>query len=1598
VRRQAKASSAGSIERQATVLGRRACAAGAVSLGAAGSGACQGGPLSGLRYRGALLVAALLAFALLALAPSAEATKYVSERIGNSGSTGGLLDDPRGVAVHQASGDVYVVDAGNQRVQQFDADRDFIRVWGADVIVSGEPNDNGTGFEICDTTAGNEAADCKKGIAGTQGGMFSLRATANCGTIFQPESNCRGGIAVNQTTGDVYVTDRFNLRVQQFTSTGAFVRAWGQDVDSGGGPGFEVCAVAADCKVGVSGSAGGAIGDPGSTGGFVDRSHGGGHPAVVPAGAPNAGNVLIPDPANRRVQEFTANGGFVRAFGADVETPAGGTALEVCTTTATCKEAAPGGGPSTPAGQFGAIEPKRVAADTTGAIYTVEQGFEGGVWRVQRFTPQAGAPGLGASLFSPGVLSASDSSRTPVDIAVDPADNRVYVVKVVEGGASTCADGKESLSFERRIFELSAAGVLLDTHLECAGFTSNNEIFGLALDGDRLLFSAQQRVYVADDVGITPAIAAVDAVTGVTADSAEVDATVNPNSVDNDFAPTVWRLQLSTDGLKWSTFANGTVPAGTVGVPISATADNLLANTGYQVRVVTQKPFANPEVPSPDASFTTLAVPPDVAAVRADSIGQTSARLTAQVTPRGAETDYRFEWGQGGLGNVVPVPDGPVGSGHSSVFVAEQLTGLQPGTTYQFRLVATNLEGPTTSATKTFTTATAPPDPQGRAYELVSPAYKFGGTGVGQFYRGIGTMASSGFAAWRGERFAALGDYGSTLLGTGGFAAANDWAFVERSGDSVGWQSHSPITHPSFEAEHAQFFGIRSSSDDLSAFLWGAANTWRLFPEMEKEWGSTANGFFLSDWGSPPAAPTRWELFGPDSLSEVEGASGVPTLWVAVKFSADGSTAAGVTGLTSGSPKLPLVPGLAGPGDPTARSFGDLVSGRSIYLVDMTQGLTDAYAIGERTLANVCTGAGAARTQVPAIDGSADLGAEACPAPELGRDSRLVSDHGATLAPGGGFNDSLAGTVSGDGSRVFFLAPDPAATGTPNGTSQFCSGTGAATLCPPQLFVREETPDGPVVRWISKAEDGLFGSQDASLTGAVRFEGSTPDGDKVFFRTNSPLTADDPNGSGAPAPGGVTSGNPSSDSWDLYRYDFPDAPGADPGDGELTRISAGPNADGDCNSPRVTGSEGIDTIGALRAHSDDGDRAYFTCAAPLPGVVAPSDPDRLTAPGGTPTTDDMTNLYLYDADLPQAERWGFVARLPRTIEDTVDACASTGTIPKSPFNLTNDATTTGLQQASSSDCVETTADGSFVTFMTMARLTRDDDVVPPTGDIYGYDVNSDELVRVTAPQGGDGEPQPCATSLATPLCWGGGSIDSAGSEASGGRVPTGLGLATHPLVDGDRIAFFHSPARLLPADNDDAWDVYQWRNGRLSLVSTGASTTDGALYKGNDRTGRNVYMVTRDRLSWQDTDAVADIYTARVGGGIPQPPPPAICDVLAGACEGSSSGDPADLGAGTAAFEGPGNAGIDGSADRCAKLAGNARKTARNAKRNRGAAKRYRRLASRSQGRRAAVLRRRAAVSQRRARRAAGNAKRTSRAAKRCRRGRATATDRRAAR
>jgi NHL repeat len=123
--------------------------------------------------------------------------------------------------------------------------------------------------------------------------------------------------------------------------------------------------------------------------------------------------------------------------------------------------------------------------------------------------------------------------------------------------------------------------------------------------------------------------------------------------------------------------------------------------------------------------------------------------------------------------------------------------------------------------------------------------------------------------------------------------------------------------------------------------------------------------------------------------------------------------------------------------------------------------------------------------------------------------------------------------------------------------------------------------------------------------------------------------------------------------------------------------------------------------------------------------------------------------------------------------------------------------------------------------------------------------------------------------------------------------------------DGSRV-FFNSADSLLPEDINGARDVYEWRNGFLSLISSGRSPAPSFLYSITPD-GHDVLFKTSETLLPEDRDGGAgSIYDARVEGGFSQaaaPVPPCIDE----ACQGTPASAPGLPTAATPTVHGPGN-------------------------------------------------------------------------------------------
>jgi alpha-tubulin suppressor-like RCC1 family protein len=124
------------------------------------------------------------------------------------------------------------------------------------------------------------------------------------------------------------------------------------------------------------------------------------------------------------------------------------------------------------------------------------------------------------------------------------------------------------------------------------------------------------------------------------------------------------------------------------------------------------------------AASLTLA-PPRVTTAAASDSSATSATLNGTLNPNGLASTARFEYGltsaYGSKAHVALVPDNGLDERNVSI----SISGLQAGTTYHYRLTATNGGGTSTGEDLTF--ATPPAVPAISAAELVAPGMEISG-------------------------------------------------------------------------------------------------------------------------------------------------------------------------------------------------------------------------------------------------------------------------------------------------------------------------------------------------------------------------------------------------------------------------------------------------------------------------------------------------------------------------------------------------------------------------------------------------------------------------------------------------------------------------------------------------------------------------------------------------------------------------------------------------------------------------------------------------------------------------------------------------------
>lgn len=129
----------------------------------------------------------------------------------------------------------------------------------------------------------------------------------------------------------------------------------------------------------------------------------------------------------------------------------------------------------------------------------------------------------------------------------------------------------------------------------------------------------------------------------------------------------------------------------------------------FQPEDIVFDPSGNPWVRNYTNSKVMKWLPlPDATTKAATEVGPETT-LNAEINPNGLSTSYQFEYGTtASYGNSIPASPESIGSGSSGVAVSKTIGGLTAGTTYHFRVTATNAAGATYGMDKEFTTTTLP--------------------------------------------------------------------------------------------------------------------------------------------------------------------------------------------------------------------------------------------------------------------------------------------------------------------------------------------------------------------------------------------------------------------------------------------------------------------------------------------------------------------------------------------------------------------------------------------------------------------------------------------------------------------------------------------------------------------------------------------------------------------------------------------------------------------------------------------------------------------------------------------------------------------------
>jgi DNA-binding beta-propeller fold protein YncE len=531
------------------------------------------------------------------------------------------------------------------------------------------------------------------------------------------------GVDVDEAEHLLYVADRGNNRIDVFdAATGEFVKAFGWGVLNGGSA-LQVCTEASDCLAGKAGSGAGQL--AGVEGIAVDND---------PTSS-GYRSVYVFEATNHRVQKFSPEGEFIWMVGDGVNVTTGG---DLCTKASgdTC---GPGTGGSA-AGQFDDPDGDTIAVGPDGTIYVGDRVEDSGIrkTRVQLYDPAGSYLGfLGGKLLE---VAGGAGATTALDVdsegnayvgtsggqgavrKYDPSGNQLVVFNP-SFNVNTLAVGPEDHVFVgdnsqsegeivSTIFEYDPDGALLRAiygSLEDRTFglavyeNPNGDIFAveLGVEGKKKILDIEfpppgpvvyprESTLFANPIGNT---------------KATLHGKVNPEG-----EATTYHFEYITDedfDAAGETFGSGTIKTPESGPlpadfdlhPVQAELTGLVAETIYHFRIVVKSAATGPSGnPGPTVFFETKE-PIELRDLWSSDVSTTTATLNAEVNPLGIPATARFEYlklsdfeatGWAGAQTAPAGEEIDLGEGEEAEIISAPISGLEPGTAYRFRLIATD--------------------------------------------------------------------------------------------------------------------------------------------------------------------------------------------------------------------------------------------------------------------------------------------------------------------------------------------------------------------------------------------------------------------------------------------------------------------------------------------------------------------------------------------------------------------------------------------------------------------------------------------------------------------------------------------------------------------------------------------------------------------------------------------------------------------------------------------------------------------------------------------------------------------------------------------